>query len=90
MVNDVMARIDYLKVVDRLNATLPHDGDKYAKIYVWHHRYEPKKYGVEVNVCGKFVDIAVNIPRREVIPNVHKAHRLAVQRMASKSIIHNS
>ena len=78
-----MARIDYLEVADRINATLPHDGDKYAKIYVWQHRYERKKYGVEVCICGALHDVAVNIPRRDIIPNIHKAHELIQKRLAA-------
>jgi hypothetical protein len=78
-----MARIDYLEVADRLNATLPNDDDKYAKLYVWQHRIDRKLYGVEMIVSGKHYDVAVDIPRREVIPNLHKAHELAVQRLAT-------
>lgn len=74
-----MARIDYLDVVDKLNATI----HKYAKIYVWQHRYERKKYGVEVCITGEFIDVAVDIPRREVIPNIYKAYELVQQRLAA-------
>jgi len=80
-----MARIDYLEVADRLNATLPNEDKRYAKIYVWQHRYEPKKYGVEVCITGKMHDVAVDIRRRDIIPNIHKAYELAKTQLGLNS-----
>ena len=76
-----MARIDYLAKADELNATLPHEGKKYAKIYCWVNRYNSKQHGVEVCICGKFQDVATNIPRRDMMQAVDKAYNLICKRL---------
>ena len=78
---------DYLDLAERLNATLPNDDGRSAKIYTWVNRFDEKKHGVTAAVilCNpenmsnlKWKDIAtdieVDITKRKMKEAVIKAY----------------
>lgn len=72
---------NYLDLAERLNATLPNEEDRYAKIYVWTHRNDKKKHGVEICICGAMKDVAVDCKRKDMIPNVLKAYGIITKEL---------
>lgn len=76
-----MAYIDYLDLAERLNETLPYKGEKYGKIFCWVNRYDERKHGVQVCICGKFEDVAVDIKKKDMVENVRKAYDIIRDRL---------
>lgn len=72
---------NYLDLAERLNETLPNEENRYAKIYVWVHRYDEKKHGVQICICGTIKDVAVDCKRHEMIPNVLKAYGIIAKEL---------
>jgi len=76
--------LEYLDLAERLNETLPHAGDNYGCIYTWVNKFDEKKHGVEICVCGKFVDVAVDCKKKEMISNVLKAYGILTKKLGVK------
>lgn len=85
---------DYLDLAERLNATLPNDDGRSAKIYTWQNRYETWKHGVTATVilCNpededklkwKDVaeDIAVDIKKCHMKEAIVKAYNLICKKL---------
>ena len=76
--------IEYLDLAERLNETLPNEENHHAKIYYWVNRYDERKHGVQVCICGKFEDVAVDIKKKDMVENVRKAYLLITERLGIK------
>lgn len=86
---------DYLDLAERLNATLPNDDGRSAKIYTWQNRYETKKHGVTAAVINCkpedesklewkdiATDVAVDINKCHMKEAVIKAYNLICQKLS--------
>lgn len=73
--------LEYLDLAERLNETLPHEGEKYGCIYTWVNKFDEKKHGVEICVCGKFEDVAVDCKKKEMVGNVLKAYSILTEKL---------
>lgn len=91
--------LDYLDLAERLNATLPNDDGRSAKIYTWQNRYDTKKHGVvaAVTMCNPedfnklewkdiTTDIAVDISKRNMKEAVIKAYHFICNKLNIKIV----
>ena len=82
--------LDYLDLAERLNATLPNDDGRSAKIYTWQNCYDTKKNGVTATVIMgnpedvNTTDIAVDISKRNMKEAVIKAYRFICDKLSIK------